>query len=67
MSVRATLAKKPFGGLELLFEGGFAAVGEYDSKTLNAALRYRHNENFELQGGVYSNSLMFGMNYLMQF
>lgn len=59
--------EKPFGGLELLFSEGFSVIGEYDTKTINAAFRYQHDENFSLQGGVYSNSLMFGMNYLMRF
>lgn len=60
-------SEKLFGGAELLFERGFSLIGEYDSKTLNAALRYRHNDEFYITGGIYSNSLMFGMTYNMRF
>lgn len=60
-------SEKPFGGAELFFDRGFSLVGEWDTKNVNFAARYAHDEHFFLELGNYSTRPMVKMTYNMRF
>ena len=55
-----------FGG-ELQLDPKFSIIGEYDAKDFNGVLRYSHDRNFRVQGGVQGSELFFGATYLLEF
>lgn len=60
-------SEKPFAGAELFFDRGFSIVGEWDTKNVNFAGRYAHDEHFFLELGNYSTKPMVKMTYNMRF
>jgi hypothetical protein len=60
-------SEKPFAGAELFFPKGWTLISEWDSKNLNASIRYEHNEEFFIQVGSFSSNAFFKMAYTMRF
>lgn len=56
-----------FGGGELLFGNRFSVLAEWDTRNVNAALKYTPNDSLSLQLGVRDNSLFFGMTSQVRF
>ncbi len=55
------------GGAEGVLNPNWRIVLEYDGKNVNGGLRYSHDENLRLQGGVMRNQLFFSAGYVLEF
>ena len=56
-----------FAGAEVLFSDRFSLVGEWDSRNVNAALRFKSNNDVQVQGGVRDKRLFFGITTSLTF
>ncbi len=59
--------EKLFAGAEVLFSDRFSLVGEWDSRNLNASLRFKSNNDVQVQGGVRDKRLFFGITTSLTF
>jgi hypothetical protein len=60
-------SEKPIGGAELILDKRFSLAAEWNSKNVNAALRYVHDGGFRLQVGVQDTKGFLGATYALQF
>ena len=56
-----------FGGGELMFGNRFSVLAEYDTRNVNAALKYTPNDSLSLQLGVRDKGLYFGLTSNVRF
>jgi hypothetical protein len=56
-----------FAGAELAFDNRFSIIGEWDGRDFNGAVRYAHDDNFNVKAGFHGTHFFVGASYIMRF